>query len=148
MGSPKSKTNILRLRSAINPSRTRRGLGLLVLCSCKVHWTTFRSTIDCSPNKLIVGMKDNTGLSLIAPEQEHELPSVIREIRRLDTQVSIDFAANAAKEVYDSHFYHPADKNFECLRKPDIENARLEIEFSERQTLDLNVNYHFDEKRT
>jgi hypothetical protein len=49
-----------------------------------------------------MGMKANTGLSLIAPEQEKELPSVIRELRRLDTQVSIDFAANAAKESYDT----------------------------------------------
>ncbi|KAI0906042.1 hypothetical protein F4823DRAFT_98721 [Ustulina deusta] len=44
--------------------------------------------------------------------------------------------------------YHPGDKNVKGSRRVDIEKARLEIEFSEKQKLDLNVDFHFDETRT
>jgi hypothetical protein len=61
----------------------------------------FSRTINCSPNEIITGIKPNTSLSLLtaAPSM---LPEMLRTLRRKEAELCIEFAANAAKEYYDS----------------------------------------------
>jgi hypothetical protein len=57
--------------------------------------------IGCSPNEVMQGLKANTSLSLLALDDDR-IPEVIRNLRRIDAESAIEFAANAAKEYYDS----------------------------------------------
>ena len=60
----------------------------------------FYSPISYNPNKIIIGIKVNIRLSFIALKQENKLLLVICKLWQLNAQVLINFATNAAKEIY------------------------------------------------
>ena len=60
----------------------------------------FYSFISYSLNEIIIRIRANIRLSLIALKQENKLLLVICKLRQLNAQVSINFAINTAKEIY------------------------------------------------
>jgi hypothetical protein len=81
----------------------------------------FSATIGTSPNELVLGFKPNTSLTILAPPTVQELPEIVRKLRQVDAEISIDFATNAAKERYDtkhqSYNLHVGDKVYLRLNK-------------------------------
>jgi hypothetical protein len=57
--------------------------------------------IGCSPNEMVTGIKANTSLSLLTLDN-NRIPEAIQNLKRIDAEPAIEFAANAAKEYYDS----------------------------------------------
>jgi hypothetical protein len=57
--------------------------------------------ISYSPNKVMQGLKANTSLSLLALDN-NRIPEVIRNLRYINTELAIKFAANMAKKYYNS----------------------------------------------
>ena len=85
--------------------------------------------ISYSPNEIVQGAKSNTSLSFLGPE-DNKILKAIRNLKKINTELAIKFAANAAKEYYNSRYtfiklnvnniiYLRLHKGYHLLKKPN-----------------------------